>query len=86
MNDNDIPNLDKMQRAFREALGLDDDYDVAELEYQGIREWDSVAHMQLIDELEEEFDVMLPTDDVIDMSSFKVAREILTRHGVDMDA
>jgi acyl carrier protein len=38
--------------------------------------------MVLVAELEDRFDVMLSTDDVLDMSSFSKALEILSRHGI----
>jgi acyl carrier protein len=47
--------------------------------------WDSVAHMSLISEIETEFDIMLATDDVIGMSSFRKAKEIIARNGVSFD-
>ena len=51
---------DKLQAAFVEALGLDPDAtDWANLAYRGIPEWDSVAHMQLVGEIEDTFDIML---------------------------
>ncbi len=76
--------MSKLQQAFIDALGLDGDAtDWANLKYRGIPEWDSVAHMQLVAEIEDAFDIMLETDDVIGMSSFTVAREILAKYGVD---
>ena len=47
--------------------------------------WDSAAHMALIAEVEGAFDVMLDTDEVIGMSSFAVARQILTKHGIHFE-
>jgi len=75
-------NEERLRQAFTEGLGIDGDIDWAGLTYRGIREWDSVAHMQLIAELEESFGVMLDTSDVIAMSSFTIAKEILQRYGV----
>ena len=75
----------RLERTFALALGVDE-IDFESLEYRGIEQWDSVAHMALVSELETEFDVMLDTDEVIGMSSFKKAREILTSHGVDFGA
>lgn len=46
--------------------------------------WDSVAHMVLMATLEETFDIMLDTDDVIDFSSFEKGREILRRYDVEL--
>ena len=42
--------------------------------------------MALVAELEDRFDVMLETDDVLAMSSFTVASEILQRHGADLSS
>jgi acyl carrier protein len=53
------------------------------LAYNSIKEWDSVAHMSLISALEEAYDIMIETDDVIDMSSVRRAREILAKYGIN---
>ena len=53
---------------------------VDDLEYASIPQWDSVAHMSLIVGLEDEFDIMIEIDDVIDMSSFKKAKEIVSKY------
>ncbi len=76
----------KLRAAFREALGLPPDTDFESLKYRGVPEWDSVAHMQLVNELETAFDIMLPTEDVIALSSFVEARRILGKHGVEFAA
>jgi acyl carrier protein len=77
-----MPQLDTLKAAFSSALGLPDTTDFETLEYRKIPEWDSVAHMALVMEIESAFDIMLPTDDVIGMSSFAKAREIIGKHGV----
>jgi acyl carrier protein len=79
-----MSNIDRLREAFRSALGLPDDYDVDALEYRGIDQWDSLAHMALIAEIEDAFDVMIDTDEVIDLSSFGKAVEILGKHDVDL--
>ncbi len=76
--------IDRLTRAFVEGLGIPADTNVQTLEYRGIEEWDSVAHMQLVSELESTFDIMLDTEDVIGMSSYEKAREILRKHGVEV--
>ena len=55
-----------------------------ELEYQGIDEWDSVGHMELIAELEDGFDIMMDTDDIIDFSSYKKGIELLKKYQVEV--
>lgn len=75
-------NYNKMVQAFIEGLDITaKEYNDA-LEYQGIQQWDSVGHMALISALESQFDIMLDTDDVIDMSSVKEAVRILAKYDV----
>ncbi|WP_328605703.1 acyl carrier protein [Amycolatopsis sp. NBC_00345] len=67
----------KLRAVFVEALDLDGDVDVENLKYRDIEAWDSVGHMALIAAVEDEFDVEFDTDQVIDMSSFKVAVDMV---------
>lgn len=77
-----MSNDDKLRQVFVDVLALSADTEVETLSYRGIEEWDSVAHMLLVGELENAFDIMLETQDVIDMSSYARAREIITKYGV----
>jgi acyl carrier protein len=67
----------KLREVFVEALELDDDVEVETLKYRDIEAWDSVGHMALVAAIEDEFDVQFDTDQVIDMSSFKVAADMV---------
>lgn len=75
-------NVAKLQQAFVTALGLAEPVVFETLTYRETQAWDSVAHMQLVAAIEAAFDLMLDTDDVIGMSSYGKACEIVTRHGV----
>ncbi len=77
-----MTNNEKLVHAFVEALQIDPTLVTDGLQYNSIREWDSVAHMTLVAALEEVFEIMLDTDDIIDMSSFAKAREILEKYDV----
>jgi acyl carrier protein len=74
-----MSNIDKLTKAFSEALDIDSQTITDELSY-GSGNWDSIAHLSLIASIETEFDIMMASDDVIDMSSFKKAKEILTKY------
>ena len=71
---------DRVKNVFIESLGVLADVVTDELQYASIPQWDSVAHMALIVGLEDEFDIMIETDDVIDMSSVSKAYEIVTKY------
>lgn len=71
--------------AFTKALEIDASAVVDELTYNTIANWDSTAHMLLVAELENSFDIMLDTDDIIDMSSVAKAKAILAKYDVVVD-
>jgi acyl carrier protein len=73
-----------LRQAFVDALDVSPDADWETLAYRGVQEWDSVAHMRLVAEIEDVFDIMIETEDVIDMSSYPVVRTIVARYGVDL--
>ena len=73
---------EKLKHCFVEGLGIDHGQITDDLAYQSISQWDSTAHMALVAVLEQEFEVMLDTDDIIGMSTYAVARDTLKKHGV----
>lgn len=77
-----MSNQEKLVQAFATALSIPVTTVVDTLTYESIPQWDSVAHMALVTELESTFDVMLDTDDILAMSSVAVSRDILIKHGV----
>jgi acyl carrier protein len=78
-----MTNMEKYEKAFTETFGISNDR-LAELKYQDIPGWDSVGHMSLIAALEEAFDIMFDTDDIIDFSSFEKGKEILKKYDVEL--
>lgn len=79
-----MTNLEQYNAIFIQCLEVEESQLGENLTYQSIPEWDSVGHMQLISALEDEFDLMLDTDDIIDFSSYVIGKEILKKNGVDI--
>jgi acyl carrier protein len=72
---------DRVYSAFKESFDLEDsDADIAKLVYQGHPAWTSVGHMILVAALESEFDTMLETDDILEMSNFEKAVSIMGKY------
>ncbi len=46
--------------------------------------WDSVGHVEFITELEDAFDIMLETEEIIQLNSYEKGIEILKKHGVEI--
>lgn len=78
-----MSNLEKYNAAFCEILQLEENQ-LAGLKYQAVPLWDSVGHMSLIAALEDAFDIMMETDDIIDFSSYEKGKEILKKYGIEL--
>ena len=79
-----MTNLEKYTNVFVEALGITPEQTEG-LVYHGIEAWDSVGHMSLIAALEDTFEIMMDTDDIIDLSSFEKGKQILAKYNVSFD-
>lgn len=74
-----MTNLEKYSEVFCKTFEITADK-LAGLKYQDIEAWDSVGHMTLVANLEDAFDIMMETDDIIDLSSFEKGQEILANN------
>lgn len=76
-------NLETYDNIFIETFEITKEQ-LAGLEYQAIPAWDSVGHMELIAALEDTFDIMMDTDDIIDLSSYEKGKEILKKYEIEL--
>jgi len=72
-----MTNLEKYNHVFCETFKITEEQ-LAGLKYQGVPMWDSVGHMTLVAALEDAFDIMMETDDIISLSSYEEGKKILT--------
>jgi acyl carrier protein len=72
-----MSNIEKYNKVFMETLEVGEDA-LNGLKYQDIKSWDSVGHMNLVAAIEDEFDIMMDTDDIIDLNSYEKGKDILS--------
>ncbi len=72
----------RLTKCFVETLGVPAAEVTDSRAYNSIKQWDSVGHMALVAALENEFNIMLDTDEIIALSSVAAARRILGQKGV----
>ncbi len=72
-----MTNLEKYKKIFMDTFNIDNSK-LEGLEYNKITEWDSIGHMTLIAAIEEQFKITMETDDLIDLSSYKKGKQILS--------
>ena len=81
-----MSNNERLKKCFEEALALPSGAVVEALAYQVHSSWDSVGHMRLIAAIETAFGIMFSTDEILALSDFDKACEIVGGHGVSLAA
>ncbi|MBP2844165.1 acyl carrier protein [Dickeya oryzae] len=76
-----MTNLEKYNQIFVQTFEVSEDV-LPRYKYQDTASWDSVGHMSMISSLEEAFDIMMDTEDIIDFSSYEKGKEILSKYDV----
>ena len=71
-------NSEIYKAVFVESLQVPSENFNENIEYNEVPEWDSIGHMSLVSNIEEKFNITFETDDIIELSSFKKGKEILT--------
>lgn len=75
--------LEKYDKLFTDAF-LVTKKELEGLRYRGIAQWDSIGHMDLMSAMEECFGITISTLDVLDFSSYRKGKEILSKYGVEL--
>lgn len=73
----------KLVDVFASALGIAPDV-VGSAVFKETPGWDSVGHVNLMNMIEETFDVSLEPDDILDFRSFEIGKGILQKYGIEV--
>ncbi len=77
-------NLEKYNKIFVDVLDANQEQLNDSFSVENTEKWDSIAHITLIGEIEDAFDIMLDAEDIISFSSYKGGIEILAKYDVEM--
>lgn len=75
-------NLKKYNNVFCRVLNVDESVLNEKFTFKNVPQWDSVAHLSLISELEDEFDVLFESEDILHYGSYDNGKRILEKYGV----
>lgn len=80
-----MSNNEKYQKIFEEIFSVNEGELNENFNFKDIDSWDSFTHLTLISELEDTFEVMFESDDILHFGGYMNGMEILKRYGVDFD-
>ncbi|WP_444343321.1 acyl carrier protein [Phocaeicola sp.] len=76
-------NIEKYNKIFMELFEVEEAELNADFNF-GVEKWDSLAHMELIAQLEDEFEIMFETDDITHFGGYENGKAILAKYGVEL--
>lgn len=79
-----MTNQEKYDQIFMDCFSVEKDVLNEKFVYQCVPQWDSVGHMGLIAALEEAFDFMMETDDIIDFGSYTIGIQTLAKYNIEI--
>jgi acyl carrier protein len=74
-----MSNIGKYNEVFKSVFNVQEDVLKDNFSQPNVANWDSVTHLTLVTTLEEEFDIMFDTDDILNLNSYEMGKEILAR-------
>ncbi len=77
--------IERYRSVFINNLKLEDSFDDTEIKRNETKNWDSVGHISLISDIEDEFGVMFEMEDILNFKSYSDGLETLRRYGVELD-
>jgi len=77
-------NKEKYNKVFVECFSVNESDLNEGFTYQCVPSWDSVGHMGMIAALEETFNIMMDTEDIIEFGSYTIGIEKLKKYGIEI--
>jgi len=73
-----MTNIEKYNDIFKRMFSVRDE-ELESLAYKETVEWNSMAQIALVAEIEDKFDVDFDTDDIFLLKSYNIGKELLTK-------
>lgn len=77
-------NKEKYDEIFKSSFELKEDCDLSNVARGITDNWDSLGHMILIGNVEDAFDIMMETDDILMFDSYVNGIEILKKYEIEL--
>lgn len=76
--------LDKYNQVFAEIFNVAYDRLTDNFDKDSVDNWDSVIQLALVEGMEDTFDIMLDTEDILNFTSYKLGKEILSKYEIEL--
>ncbi len=73
------------KKVFTNIFNVDENDLNVSFNFADVEDWNSLTHLTLISELEDSFDVMFETDDILNFGGYENGIKILKKYGVEFE-
>ena len=80
-----MTNRETYTQIFKTVFDVDESVLDEQFNFKDITAWDSITHLTLIGELENSFNILFETDDILNFGGFCNGMRILNKYGVSFE-
>jgi len=80
-----MSNIDKLNKVFTEVFEVEKNQLGSDFSIDNVDNWDSVTQLSLVSDIEDEFDIMIDSDDILDFKSYDAAKVIIAKYEVNLE-
>lgn len=78
-----MSNLEKLNNIFCEVFGIEVSVLNSNFEKNSVENWDSIHQLYLTTAIEDEFDIMLDSEDILDFTSYEKILNLLKKYDIE---
>jgi acyl carrier protein len=77
-------NIERYNAIFKKTFNVDESSLNSNLAAGLHEKWDSITHLSLITSLEDEFDIMMDSEDILELRSYEIGKQVLLKYGIEL--
>ncbi len=79
-----MENIKKYNKIFTSVFNVNETDLNGDFSITSVDNWDSITQLTLVSELEDEFDIMLDTEDILEFQSYEEGKKIVKKYDIDL--
>ncbi len=79
-----MSNIEKYNSIFASVFNVGEEVLNTDFNIDSVDNWDSITQLTLVTELEDEFDVMFDTEDILEFKSYEEGKKIIGKYDISL--
>ena len=79
-----MTNLERYNTVFTSVFNVEQGTLNADFSSETVDNWDSITQLSLVTEIEDEFDIMLDTEDILEFKSYEIGKKIVSKYDIEL--